>query len=58
MSHFGKATCGVPQGSVLGPKSFILYLNDIPTVFNRLKFITFVDDTTLCCSCPDNKDLL
>lgn len=45
VSHFGKVTCGVPQGSVLGPKLFILYLNDICTVFNKLKFITFADDT-------------
>ena len=53
-----KVTCGVPQGLVLGPKLFILYLNDICTVFNELKFITFADDTTLFCSGLDIKELL
>ena len=49
---------GLSQGSVLGPKLFILYLNDICAVFNRLKFVTFADDTTLFCSGPDIKELL
>lgn len=58
MSHFRKVTCGVPQGSVLGPKLFILYLNDIGTVLNKLKLITFADDTNLFTLGPDIKELL
>ena len=58
VSHFRKVTCGVPQGSVLGPKLFILYLNDIGTVLNKLKFIAFVDNTNLFSSGPDIKELL
>uniref|UniRef100_A0A3P8T4U6 Reverse transcriptase domain-containing protein n=1 Tax=Amphiprion percula TaxID=161767 RepID=A0A3P8T4U6_AMPPE len=58
VSHFRKVTCGVPQGSVLGPKLFILYLNDIGTVLNKLKFTIFADDTNLVSSGPDIKELL
>ena len=40
-------TCGVPQGSTLGPLLFILYINDMPNCSKKLSFRIFADDTNV-----------
>ena len=42
-----KVTCGVPQGSILGPLLFILCINDIANLSNIFKINLFADDTSL-----------
>ena len=46
-SEIEPVSCRVPQGSILGPLLFSLYVNDLPKVSNKFVSILFADDTII-----------
>ena len=46
-SDYSEMYTGVPQGSILGPLFFSIYINDLINVSNRLKFLIYADDRTI-----------
>ena len=50
-------TCGVPQGSILGPLLFLLYINDMHLSVEHSIIYHFADDTNLLYSCKSFKTL-
>ena len=46
-SDYSEIYTGVPQGSILGPILFSIYINNLINVSNRLNFLMYADDTTI-----------
>jgi flagellin-specific chaperone FliS len=56
-SELLEMTCGVPQGSTLGPLLFLLYTNDMPNCAKKLSFRIFADGTNVFYSCKNLSNL-
>ena len=56
-SEFYEIKCGVPQGSILGPLLFILYVNDLQRALKQATSSLFADDTSIYYSHSDIKQL-
>ena len=56
LSNSGKLACGVPQGSILGPLLFLIYVNDMPQALS-CDLLLYADDSCLIYQHKDVKEI-
>ena len=56
-SSYSKILCGVPQGLILGPLLFLIYINDLASICNQIFPVMYADDSNLFAEGSDMTEL-